>query len=209
MCTNYVATQNRQWVKSALGVELPEAPFPQEAYPGYLAPIVHLDAVGQPTCVLARFGLIPHWAKDSTIGRKTYNARSETVHEKPSYRSPWRRRQFCLALADAIYEPSYESGKPVRWCIQRRDGLPMALASLWDRWTDPATGEIVMSFTMLTVNADAHPVMHQFHKPEDEKRSVVVLQDPLPWLHLSLQQAASLLSPPEVELESFARPRSR
>jgi putative SOS response-associated peptidase YedK len=55
----------------------------------------------------------------------------------------------------------------------------MAIASLWDRWTDPVTGKIVTSFTMLTVNADQHPVMKQFHKPGDEKRSVVVLNNPL------------------------------
>ena len=207
MCTNYVGTRNKAWAKSTFGVELPDTPFPDEAYPGYAAPIVRRDANGEFCCELARFGLVPHWSKDASIGKRTYNARSETVAEKPSYRTPWKKRQFCLALADAIYEPNYESGKAVRWKIQREDAEPMAIASLWDQWTDKSTGEIVVSFTMLTVNADNHPVMRQFHKPEDEKRSVVVLNDPYKWLSQTLQDPMSLLHPPDRALTSFACPR--
>jgi len=207
MCTNYVGTRNKAWVKSTFGVELPDTPFPEEAYPGYAAPIVRRDANGEICCELARFGLVPHWSKDTTIGKRTYNARSETVAEKPSYRTPWRKRQFCLALADAIYEPNYESGKAVRWKIQREDTEPMAIASLWDQWTDKSTGEIVVSFTMLTVNADTHPVMRQFHRLEDEKRSVVVLNDPLQWLSQDLDDPFDLLYPPLQALKSFALQR--
>jgi putative SOS response-associated peptidase YedK len=94
MCTNYVGTRNKAWVKSTFGVELPDTPFPEEAYPGYAAPIVRRDANGDIRCELARFGLIPHWSKDASIGKRTYNARSETVAEKPSYRTPWKKRQF-------------------------------------------------------------------------------------------------------------------
>jgi putative SOS response-associated peptidase YedK len=206
MCTNYVGTRNKAWVKSTFGVELPETPFPEEAYPGYAAPIVRRNANGEICCELARFGLVPHWSKDMTIGKRTYNARSETVAEKPSYRTPWRKQQFCIALADAIYEPNYESGKAVRWKIQREDLEPMAIASLWDQWTDKSTGEIVVSFTMLTVNADTHPVMRQFHKAEDEKRSVVVLNDLLQWLKQDLNNPIHLLHPPKCRLISSARP---
>jgi putative SOS response-associated peptidase YedK len=178
MCTNYVGTRNKAWVKSTFGVELPETPFPEEAYPGYAAPIVRRNANGEICCELARFGLVPHWSKDMTIGKRTYNARSETVAEKPSYRTPWK--------------------------IQREDFEPMAIASLWDQWMDKSTGEIIVSFTMLTVNADTHPVMRQFHKAEDEKRSVVVLNDPLQWLKQDLDDPFHLLQPPMQALESFA-----
>ena len=207
MCTNYAGTRNKAWVKSTLGVELPDTHFPDEAYPGYAAPIVRRDASGEIRCELAWFGLVPYWSKDTSIGKRTYNARAETVAEKPSYRTPWKKRQFCLTLADSIYEPNYESGKAVRWKIQREDLEPMAIASLWDQWTDKSTGEIVVSFTMLTVNADTHPVMRQFHKPEDEKRSVVILNDPLQWLNQDLDDRLSLLHPPTQALKSFASPR--
>jgi len=118
------------------------------------------------------------------------------VAEKPSYRTPWKKRQFCIALADAIYEPNYESGKAVRWKIQRGDAEPTAIASLWNQWTDKSTGEIVVSFTTLTVNADTHPVIRQFHRPEDEKRSVIVLNDPLSWLSQDLDDPFDLLYAP-------------
>ena len=180
MCTQFTPTRNDRWVKEHLGVHLPAHAYPAETFPGYAAPIALLDEHRNVSCALVRFGLIPHWAKDAQaatqIGRKTYNARTETVSEKPSYRTPWRKRQFAIALLDDFFEPNWESGKAVRWRIKRSDGAPMGVASLWDRWTDAATGEVVTSFTMLTVNADGHPVMGRFHRPGDEKRSVVVLE---------------------------------
>jgi len=74
----------------------------------------------------------------------------------------------------------------------------MGVASIWDRWTDPGTGEIVTSFSMLTVNADGHPVMGKFHRPGDEKRSVVVLepQQFISWLHPQNVPVQALLQCP-------------
>ena len=68
-----------------------------------------------------RVGLIPHWAKDTEISRQTYNARSETVDEKPSFRDAWRRAQHCIIPADWIYEPDWRSGK----AVPRRSSGPM------------------------------------------------------------------------------------
>lgn len=174
MCTNFIPTRNSEWVKSTFGVPLPPD-YPEGAYPGYLAPIVLKGRKSDKTaCGLARFGLIPAWAKDEKIGRHTYNARSETVASKPSFRSAWAKGQFALVLVDAFFEPNYETGKAVRWRIETADRLPFAIAALWDRWVN-AKGEPVVSFTMLTINADAHPIMRQFHKPADEKRTPVVI----------------------------------
>jgi putative SOS response-associated peptidase YedK len=66
----------------------------------------------------------------------------------------------------------------VRWRISRRDGKPLGIAGLWGWWRDKATGDEVLSFTMLTVNADDHSVMKHFHRPGDEKRMVVILEEP-------------------------------
>ena len=171
MCTNFTPTKKSQWVKGNLGVDLP-VEYPDESYPGFAAPLVlKSHQTGRVACGLAKFGLIPSWAKDNKIARHTYNARSETVADKPSYRTAWRHRQFGLVLVDNFYEPSYESGKAVRWKIELTSGDPFGIACLWDRWTDPTSGELVVSFSMLTVNADEHPVMRQFHKPGDENSS--------------------------------------
>lgn len=204
MCTHYVSTRNHQWVKSELGVELPEAPFRDEIFPGYDAPIVYLLDGSMLKCDLARFGLVPHWARDLKIGRHTYNARCETVADKPSFRDAWHRRQFCLVLADVIFEPNYESGRAVRWGIRRQDHTPMAIAGLWDAWSDPTTGERVLSFTMITTNADDHALMRRFHRPDDEKRTVVILNEPIGWLCDDLLDPMALLTPPTITLEAQA-----
>ena len=106
-------------------------------------------------CGLARFGLITAWAQDDKISRHTYNARSESAAEKPSYRAAWQHRQYGLALEDDFFEPSYESGKAIRWKIGLAAGDPFGIACLWDRWLDSSSRELVVSFPMLSVNADS------------------------------------------------------
>lgn len=211
MCTNFTPTTRAQWVKENLGVELPSG-FPEEAYPGYLAPVVVKSRQSKRVaCGLARFGLIPGWAKDDKISRNTYNARSETAAEKPSYRTAWRQRQFGLLLVDNFYEPSYESGKAVRWKIGLASGDPLGIACLWDRSTDPASGERVVSFSMLTVNADDHPVMKQFHKHGDEKRTPVIIAPELhdAWLSADTNQASELMTWSHMpQLVAIAAPRN-
>jgi putative SOS response-associated peptidase YedK len=181
-----------------------------EIYPRYLSPIIWLEG-DQPRCELAHFGLMPAWAADRPkFGLKTYNTRAETIAEKPSYRSAWKKRQFGLVIMQSFYEPNYASGKAVRWRIKRQDALPIAVASIWERYVDHTTGEIVCSFSMITINASNHSVMQQFHAPEDEKRSIVVLQDNAywPWLRASQEEARSLLTlAPEGFLESEPAPR--
>ena len=163
-------------VQRMTGLE-PVQDYPAESFPGYVAPIIRADAESASglRVDLAMFGLIPSWSKDRSIGRRTYNARTETVAEKPSYRTAWRQRQFCLVPVERFFEPCWETGKAVQWSIHRQDGEPFTVAGIWDRWTEWATGEIVVSFSMLTINADGHPIMGRFHRPGDERRSLVVV----------------------------------
>ncbi|MFC4159587.1 SOS response-associated peptidase [Chitinimonas lacunae] len=174
MCTHFRPSSAAQ-ILDRFGLAVPAQHFKTDVYPGYLAPIVRLDGDrSRQECVGANFGLIPPWARDNTIGRKTYNARSETVAEKPSYRAAWKRRQFCLVPMQGFFEPNYESGRAVSWCIARRDQADFAVAGIWERWVQSG-GEPVLSFSLLTINADGHPLMGRFHKPGDEKRSLVVV----------------------------------
>ena len=107
--------------------------------------------------------VVPHWAKDSKISRHTYNARVETVSVKPSYRDAWKHRQFGLVLVDRFFEPYYGQGKPVRWQIGLESEEPFGIACLWETAQLANDQAPIVSFTMLTVNADHHPVMNQFH----------------------------------------------
>ena len=198
MCSNFqpIKIDHSNWVKQHFDCDLPNTPWREEAYSTYPAPFIYLEN-GQPKCELAQFGLLPYWATDKKkFGLRTYNARSETVAEKPSYRSAWKERRFGLAIMESFYEPNWEAGKAIRWRIKRADKEPAAIASIWERFIDKETGEIIFSFSMLTINADGHPVMKHFHKPEDEKRSIVVLKntDYLPWLHANHDEAKRMLN---------------
>lgn len=182
MCAHYDPQTDPARLHSHFGVnDLPLGLKPS-LWPGYFGPFVRRhefsnvgdDAVPFRELMVGSFGLIPHWSKDATIARRTYNARSETVHEKPSYRDAWRLARHCIIPAEAIYEPDWRSGKAIPTRITRADGEPLGIAGLWAAWKSPA-GELTHSFTMLTINADSHPLMRHFHKPDDEKRMVVIL----------------------------------
>jgi putative SOS response-associated peptidase YedK len=210
MCANYLPTSPSD-LSTAFGVELPGASWVAEAWPGMRAPIVlggsgaaggralpSAGAADAPArhAVLAVFGLIPPWSRDGRDARHCYNARSETVAEKPSFRHAWRQRQWCVVPAQAFFEPRYDEGRAVRWRIAGVDDEPFAIAGIWESWRSPA-GETVRSFSMLTINADGHPVMAAFHAPDDEKRSVVLLEDAQidAWLGAGHAQARALLQP--------------
>lgn len=141
------------------------------------------------------------------FGRKTYNARSETVATLPSFRDAWKRNQRCVIPAEAIFEPSYETGKAVRWRIQQPGEVPMGIAGVYTKWRSPEGLEL-FSFAMLTVNADGHPVMQRFHKSEDEKRMVVIL-DPKEyddWLSCPVADAPRFFTQWMGPLDSFPAP---
>lgn len=175
MCANYKPPTIAD-LASYVGIDI-SLVFPPETFPGYSAPILRMSDAGELECVSACFGLIPHWSKDRTIARNTYNARSETVGEKPSFRDAWKAPRLCLVPLQEFYEPWYTEGekRSVRWRIARRDGEIFAAAGIWGSWLDKATGEIVTSFSMLTINADNHPIMRELHKQGEEKRSIVLL----------------------------------
>lgn len=198
MCANYLPTRADR-LQATWGVVPHRSDWVAEAFPGHVAPFLraaHDLPDRSLRADLGVFGLIPPWSRDGSNFRQCYNARSETVAEKPSFRHAWRNRQWCVIPAEAFFEPSYESGKAVRWRIESADGAPMALAGIWESWR-AANGEPVLSFSMLTIHADAHLVMRRFHRPEDEKRSVVLLQPHQidPWLSASTEQALAMLEP--------------
>lgn len=204
MCAHYETPE--QIEKSRVWDYLPPNPIAfgepvkKDAFPTDRGPFVkiHQDT-GELSWAQGRFGLVPHWTKPDDLrkaGRGTYNARTETVHEKPSFRTAWKFRNWCIIPAAAIYEPSYETGRPVPWRIARADGQPLAIAGIRWGWKHPETGEIIESYSMLTINAEDHPLMRRFHPPEDEKRMVVMLEDDQheAWLHASHDEARSFFT---------------
>lgn len=99
-----------------------------------------------------RWGLIPRWAKDASIGNRLINARAETAAEKPSFREAFRRRR-CLIPADGFYEWKKEADGKQPWLIRRMEGKGFAFGGLWERWNGPEGP--VESFTILTTSPNA------------------------------------------------------
>ena len=205
MCANYVPVTSQDRLLQYFGVVRDRDEVPHDVFPMGMGPFIRLvpktgstdqsgkaGSPGEMTRVVEDgiFRFVPDFVQKLDWARKTYNARSETVHEKSSYKRAWADGQRCIIPAEAIYEPNYESGSPVRWRIHKANGEPMGIAGIYRTWTKP-DGEVVYAMSMLTVNADEHPFMRRFHAPNDEKRMVVILEqaDFDGWLNCSVAEA--------------------
>ena len=132
-----------------------------------IAPTQYVAAVrpaedGQRELVMLRWGLVPFWAKDPAIGNRMINARAETVAEKPSYRAAFRHRR-CVVLADGYYEWHREGSTKTPYFIAQASGEPFGLAALWETWTDPQSGDVLQTTTLLTQQANEflQPLHHR------------------------------------------------
>lgn len=223
MCLHFAPFRDAQWFMAHLHISLPTQ-IPVEVYPGYLAPLIRkTERRGAYQCQAARFGLIPSWSQSKNAyhhsytvrgetmtqnhsanpSRGPYNARSETVGTKPSFRTAWNRCHFGLVLVSHFYQPKYENGMASSWAIARSNQEPIALACLWDRWSDIDAGRDIVSFCFLTQSADEHPLLRQFHREGDEKRSPVIIPTELMghWLDADSKTASQMLeSPPPMDL---------
>lgn len=142
-----------------------------------IAPSQEVAAVrveeGERRLALLRWGLIPHWADDPKIGNKLINARGETVHKLPSFRSAFRKRR-CIIPARGFFEWKTQGKERQPFFIYRQDDAPLALAGLWERWSDEKSGQNIESCTVITTEANAlvgrlHNRMPVILEPEDFK----------------------------------------
>ena len=166
MCGRF--TQRFSWreIHALLSVGGP-APNLRPRYnlaPSQNAAVVRCDD-GERTLSMLRWGLIPAWAEDASIGHKLINARSETAATKPSFRVAFSKRR-CLVPADGFYEWTREGAVRQPWLIAPRDGTLMVFAGLWEQWRVPEgavlrgslserrPGDVVETFTILTTEAN-------------------------------------------------------
>jgi putative SOS response-associated peptidase YedK len=152
----------------------PQTDWPHEIYNDYSAPIIRMGKDG-PEIILASYAMVPKRHIPPGVKKfSTMNARAETIGEKRSYSKPWHDGQLCLVPMESFYEPCFETGVAVRWGIGMADQTSFAVAGLWRAWHE-LDGSTTHSFTQITVNADHHPLMKRFHRPGDEKRSLVIV----------------------------------
>ena len=151
MCGRYtLAIPLDQLVDHFQGIDIP---YPLE--PRYnIAPTQNILAIrAQRVPVMLRWGLIPHWSKDASIGNRMINARAETVAEKPSFKSALKSRR-CLIPADGFYEWKREGKTKQPFHIRRTDMGIFCFAGLWEHWVDKGSGEHIESCTIITTAAN-------------------------------------------------------
>ena len=170
MCANYKPVTLEQLQQ----LELPLVPFNylDEIYPSYKTPLLFKSEHGLEWREVL-FGLVPKWAEDINSSKRAYNARHETIFEKPSFQEAAYKCKFGVIPVTEFYESKYIDDKPQRWGVKRKDGQAFFIAALYE--IVKIGEQIIRSATMLTMDALDHPMMKDFHEPGNVKRSVIVI----------------------------------
>lgn len=221
MCTRYVSPDDRE-IEAVwhIGARTPERWMlsMRPLYKGLFLRRARDVAEYERELVVGQWGLIPSFSishipqtkprKGETTGKRlsTHNARFGGIESRPAYKDAWANSRRCIIPAMSFDEPCWESGRNEWWRFQRADGRPWGLAGLWSNWLDHETGVMWESYTMLTLNANLHPVMARMHKPEvdkktkkpldvQDKRSVVAIEehDFDRWLSCTVEEAREMV----------------
>ncbi|MEI2416242.1 SOS response-associated peptidase family protein [Orrella sp. JC864] len=188
MCSHYQGIRKREQIERYFRVRGQPVPPRLDMWPRYTGEFIRRppehdagdEAVPEREIVLGRWGLVSALTRQANLAKaeklSTFNARSETAATSYTFGNSWRKGQRCIIPAESIFEPDWRSGKAVPTAFRRADGAPLGIAGLWDRYRNTA-GEWIDSYTMLTINADQDPLWSQYHRPGEEKRSVVILTD--------------------------------
>jgi putative SOS response-associated peptidase YedK len=154
--------------------------------PGQFIPaIIHHD--GKNLLVCFRWGLIPSWSKDPSVANKLINARSETVHQKPSFRAAFKKRR-CLIVADGFYEWKKEGNKKMPLYYYLKSGRPFGFAGLYETWLSPDKKEI-NTCTIITTAAN------ELIAPVHDRMPVILSGDQeRAWLGSNASDVAALKS---------------
>jgi putative SOS response-associated peptidase YedK len=197
MCGRYDLSDNPAAIRAKFSVPaVPDFLVNPDLRPTDSAPIVRLSKAGERECVLARWGLVPFWAKELKFGNRCINARAETVATTPAFKAAYKARR-CLVPASAFYEWTGEKGHKVKWRITVPDEPLFALAGLWEWWRDPAAKDQpgVETYTIVTTAANAQLA------PIHDRMPVIVPQARYAaWLDPA-QDATDLLAPLQQPLQ--------
>jgi putative SOS response-associated peptidase YedK len=139
--------------------------------PSQYVAAIRNDPEGQRELAMLRWGLVPSWAKDPAIGNRMINARSETIAEKPSFRTAYRQRR-CLILASGFYEWRKHGNAKTPYFISTDDDSAFAFAGLWEHWHSKQSDETLQTTTVVT--AAANDFMSSLH----HRMPVILSPDP-------------------------------
>ena len=208
MCYHLSLAQNLLYLQKRFGASFNDASEYEPAYhrAAFSSPEHPVIADDDPAHIrLFEWGLIPRWVKDdeqaSGIRKGTYNAKAETIFQKPSFRSSIKDRR-CLVLADGFFEWMHQDGKKYPYHIRLKSREAFAIAGIWDEWS----GGGVAKRTFSVVTTEASPMMARIHNTK--KRMPVILHraNERRWLEkgLSQEDLRSMLRPyDDAELEAY------
>ena len=210
MCGRFTSMLSPELIEVIFGVHAPPGIVPQYN----IAPTQHVWTVRQASTEgrflsHARWGLVPSWAKDISIGNRMINARCETVHEKPAFRLAIRARR-CIIPASGFFEWSATAAGKLPHYVTMRDDSPMAFAGIWDVWKNPS-GESIESCAILTTAAnslveplhDRMPViLHRtefdlwLDRTENDPRKLQRLYQPYPAGSMQMWEVSPMVNKP-------------
>ncbi len=167
MCGRFTLIANLSVIVQSFGIEELDWEYRPD---NNISPGRHVPAVvhdNKRRLVGFRWGLIPSWAKDASIGDKMFNARAETVDVKPSFRSAFKERR-CLIIADGFYEWRKQDKKPFHFSL--KSGRPFGFAGLYETWLSPVNGAM-KTCTIITIDAN------ELVQPIHDRMPVIVPKD--------------------------------
>ncbi len=194
MVVSYCPLLDRGLLRQRYGVTAEfSSQWPEEVAPELPAPVIVRSGEAGCQLISARLGLLPHWVRDPTVVRKTFNARLETVQERAIFKDTWQRGQRCVVPALAFHLNHPIAGQRWRVAPDHADGpVTLHLAGLWARGWSP-NGEALMTFTLLTLPSQ--------EDPEASRLPALVPDDRvIEWLTAAPETAASVLNPPDTHL---------
>ncbi len=153
MCGRFLLTAAAERVAEHFGLDDAPPLSPRfNVAPGQTIALVRLTEAGGRELAVVLWGLVPSWSRDAASGHRPINARAETAAEKPTFRTPFRRRR-CLVPADGFYEWKPDGKRKRPHAFRLPGGAPFAMAGLWDRWLGP-DGSVLDSSALLTTEAN-------------------------------------------------------
>ena len=193
MSTHYETLHPADRYREAFVVEPPVAPLARHLRPRKPGCFIVHAAAAAPlgaapatpdtkarTLVPAQWGLVPHWVKSASDARlrapKLAHAKSDLASTGTAFRDAWLNGQRCIVPLQAFFEDDFRSGKAVPTRIARVDGKPMGVAGLWARWQG-GDGEVILSYCLLTVNANNHALLRRYGPPGSEKSLPAILNE--------------------------------
>ena len=189
MCGRYELSSHPAAIALAFGLDhVPDLAARYNIAPTQRVPIVRLGAAGRRELVEVKWGLVPRWAKDPSIGARLINARAETVAQKAAFRAAYARHR-CLVPATGFYEWQVRPGGKQPLHIGMADDAPFGMAGLYERWRS-SDDEVLDTCTIITT--DANETLRPIH---DRMPVIVARESHARWLDPASTDVADLLAP--------------